>query len=182
MDISRIELNGMIERLIDSNGHDAEARDTIVEFAMQMKGSSAFQFKGLYQKPGGTISGQTEHGQMEIKDDKPETKEFSSGSVQERVGYFKLWRQKEWIHISHFWKSEIETASENEITQQWVLALDKNNAAEWFGERGIKPLFSLKLTKFLTIEFSREMFEERWGPSINRQHKGAIAIAVTISA
>ena len=181
--MDRIELNGQIERLIDSDGHDEEARRAIVDFGLSIQGSSSFQFKGLYQKPGGTVSGQTpQHGQVEVKDEHPETREFSSGSVLERVGYYKIWRQREWIHIAHFWKSEIETSSETEMARQWVLALDHSNQPEWFGERGVKHLFTLRLTKILRIEFSREMFEERWGPTVKRQHKGAIAIAVTISA
>lgn len=181
--MDRIELNGHIERLIDSNGHDAGARDAILSFALGMKGSSPFQFRGIYQKPGGKVSGQTpQHGQVEVEDERPETKEFSSGAVLERVGYYKIWRQKDWIQISHFWKAELETASEVEMARQWVLALDKRNQPAWFGERGIKHLYTLRLTRLLSINFSREMFEERWGPSPSKQHKGALVLAVTITA
>jgi hypothetical protein len=181
--MDRIELNGYIERLIDSNGQDAEARKAVVDFALGMQGSSPIQLRGILQKPGGSFTGQTpEHGNIKVDDDKTETKEFSHGSVLERVGYYKIWRQKDWIHISHFWKSEAETMSETEQSQQWVLALNKANEPEWFGERGIKHLYTLRLTKLLTIDFSREMFEERWGPSLKKQHKGALAIAVSIQA
>lgn len=181
--MDRIELNGCIEKLIDSKGHDAEARRAIVEFALGMKGSSPFQMQGIIQRPGGSISGQTpQHGQVQVEDERPETKEFSAGSVQERVGYYKVWRQKEWIHISHFWKANETTTSEVEDAQQWVLVLNKENQPEWFGERGMKHLYTLRMTKVLTIEFSREMFEERWGPSVMKQHKGALAIAVSINA
>ena len=181
--MDRIELNGHIERLIESNGHDAEARAAIVEFALGMKASASFQFRGLYQKPGGTVSGQTpQHGSVEIKDDHPETKEFTTGSVQERVGYYKIWRQKNWIHISHFWKADVETQSEVEDAQQWVLALDANDAPEWFGERGLKHLYTLTMTRVLRINFSQEMFEERWGETVNRRHKGGLVVAVSVNA
>jgi len=181
--MDRFELNGFIERLIDSNGHDAEARNAVLEFALGIQGSSPIQLRGIVQKPGGSFTGQTpEHGAVKVDDGKPETKEFSHGSVLERVGYYKVWRQKDWVHISHFWKAEAETMSEAEQSQQWVLALSKSNEPEWFGERGIKHLYTLRLTKLLTIIFSREMFEERWGPSLKKQHKGALAIAVSIQA
>lgn len=181
--MDRIELNTFIERLIDSNGGDAEARAAVLEFALAMKGSSNLQIRGVVQTPGSGFSGQTpQHGQVKVDDDRPETKEFSSGSVQERIGYYKIWRQKDWIHISHFWKSDVDTMSETEVSRQWVLALNKQNQAEWFGERGIKHLYTLRLTKLLQIELSREMFEERWGPSVSAQHKGALVVAVSITA
>lgn len=179
--MDRIELNGYIERLIDSNGCDAEARQAVLEFASRIKGSASFQLRGILQKPGGSITGQTpQHGEVKIEDS-PETTEFSHGSVLERVGYYKLWRHKNWIHISHFWKADDGTLSETEMAQQWVLALDRKNQAEWFGERGLQHLFTLRLTKLLVIEFHREMFEERWGPSVSRRHKGALAIGVNIN-
>lgn len=181
--MDRIELNGHIERLIDSNGHDGEARQAVLDFALGIRGSSSLQVRGLIQKPGSTITGQTpEHGEVKVEDERAETKEFTAGAILERVGFYKIWRQKDWIHISHFWKAEAETASETEAAQQWVLALGKDNQAVWFGERGFKHLFSLKLTSLLRIDFGREMFEERWGPEVARQHKGALVVGVSINA
>ena len=146
--MDRIALNGYIEKLIETKGHDEESREAVVEFARGMKGSSPFQFRGVMQKPGGSFTGQTpEHGSVQVDDDKPETREFSRGVVQERAGHYKVWRQKEWIHISHFWKAEIATQSESEMAQQWVLALDKDGHAEWFGERGLKHLYTLRHIK-----------------------------------
>lgn len=181
--MDRITLNGYIERLIDSDGHDAEARAAVLAFALEMKESSPVQMNALIEKPGSSFTGQTpEHGNVKVDDDKKETKEYSAGSVLERVGYYKIWRQKEWVHISHFWKAEVTTESETEQTQQWVLAYHKTTLeAEWFGERGIKHLYTLKLTRMLNIDFNREMFEERWGPSLKRQHRGALQIAVAVS-
>jgi hypothetical protein len=69
-----------------------------------------------------------------------------------------------------------------EMAKQWVLALDKRDQAIWFGERGIKHLYTLRLTRLLNISFSREMIEERWGPSPKKHHKGALVLAVTITA
>lgn len=181
--MDRILLNGYIERLIDSQGHDEEARDAIAGFAREIRGSSPIQLRGIMQKPGGSFSGQTpEHGSVKVEDDKPETKEFSRGIVQERAGYHKIWRQDRWIHISHFWKSEVETYSEAEMAQQWVLALDRQGRPEWFGERGIRHLFTFRLTRLLAIDFSREVYEERWGTSIDKQHKGTLVVAVSVSA
>jgi hypothetical protein len=181
--MDRLLLNGYIERLIDTKGHDAEAREAVAEFARSMKGSSPFQVRGVMQKPGGSFTGQTpEHGPVQVDDEKPETKEFSRGLVQERAGYYKLWRQDQWIHISHFWKAEMETQSEAEMAQQWVLALNKDGQAQWFGERGLKHLYTLRLTRLFAIEFSREMFEEQWGTSIDRQHKGTLVVAVSVTA
>lgn len=180
--MDRLELNACIERLIDSNGHDAEARQAVLAFARDMKGSSNLQIRGVVQSPGDGVSGQTpEHGQVQVDDDRPQTREFSAGSVLERVGYYKIWRHKDWIHIAHFWKSDTATMSEVEMAKQWVLAVGKHGEAVWFGERGVEHLYSLRLTRLLRIQFSREMFEERWGPDVDSRHKGALVVAVTVN-
>ena len=101
---------------------------------------------GAIIRPGSTVSGQTpEHGTVKVEDEKTERREFEKGVIQERVGFYKLTRQKNLLVISHFWKSDLGTQSETELAPEWALALDRAGSPDWFGERAVKPVFRLPL-------------------------------------
>jgi len=176
----KLELNAQIERLVDSKGHDEEARSAVAQFGRGIRQGSPMSFKAEVTKKGDTIVGQTEHGTVAAEDERPETKEYSAGEVVERIGYYKLWRQKRWIHMSHFWKSDLGTESEAEMAQEWALALDRKSEPEWFGERARHVVFSFHLTKALQVVVSRNVFVESWGPQEGRRHHGGFIIAVTV--
>lgn len=183
--MDRLRLNSQIERLIESKGHDEASRNAVAEFALTIRTPSPVEIETLYRGSGGAMSGQTpEHGQVQIGEDKPDAHEFSRGVVRERVGYYKLaryqLRRKHWVVISHFWKADETTQSETELAQEWVLALDGDNRPLWFGERGFKHLWALKLTKYLQLQISRELYPETWGPTPGAVHKGALHFDVTI--
>jgi hypothetical protein len=95
-----------------------------------------------------------------------------------RVGYYKLSRHKKgkefWIEISHFWKSDLGTQSETEPAQRWILATDRAGAPIWFGEVGARHIGTLRLTRALVVQLSRDMCEERWGPSPGKLHKSRV--------
>jgi hypothetical protein len=182
--MDRFALNSYIERLIDAKGHDEEARQVLAEFGSRLS-TSKVSVEGVIKHSGDKFSGQTpQHGQIQIEDDKEQTKEFSAGGQQERVGYFKLAREKyqkeRRISITHFWKADLETMSEVELPQQWVLATDQEGVPLWFGERGMKHITTLRMTKFVGLAISREMFRESWGPSPETDHKGRLVFALTV--
>ena len=177
-------MNSLIERLVDSLGHDAEARDAVVAFGLWMKESASFEVQGKIITPGGKISGQTpQHGNIEIKDDREKTKDFSHGVTRERIGYYKLWKQKlrkrTWIFISDFWKADEGTQSETEMARQWALLLEPDGRPAWFGERGIKEIMRIPLGVG-TICFRREMYRATWGASSGQEHKGGLRMEFVI--
>jgi hypothetical protein len=181
MQMDRLELNAYIERLIDSRGEDEEARTVLAEFAAGLKSGSPLQVLGVIVKPGSTVSGQTpEHGTVKVEDDKAERREFEKGVVQERVGFYKLTRQKNLLVISHFWKSDPGTQSETEPAPEWSLALDRWGNPDWFGERAIKPIFRIPFGP-LVIDVTRNVYVESWGAWPGRQHNGALMVAVSLS-
>jgi hypothetical protein len=180
--MDRLELNAHIERLIESKGADAEAREVLAEFGWAMKEGSPIQMLGTIVRPGDTVSGQTpEHGSVQVEDGREQRKEFERGVVEERVGYYKLSRQKDWLVISHFWKAGPGTESETELAPEWALALDKAGRPEWFGERGRKPVFRIPLGRRFLFDVSRNVYLESWGPQPGRQHKGALLVAITLN-
>ena len=152
----------------------------IVEFAKTLRNANRFQLEASASLPGNTVTGQTpEHGSIQVEDDRPRTKEFSAGVSRARVGYYKIWRQKRWIFISHFWKSDTGTESDTELGQQWVLAVDKKQEPVWFAERGRRHLGTLNLG-FFSIEIGRDFYPETWGQSHGKEHKGAYAVVICI--
>ena len=180
-EVDRLELNAQIERLIDSRGHDEEARAALAAFGAGLKPGSPVQMLGAIIKPGSTVSGQTpEHGTVKVEDEKPERKEFEKGVIQERVGFYKLTRQKNLLVISHFWKADVGTQSETELAPEWALALDRWGSPEWFGERAVKPLLRIPLGS-LAIDVTRNVYVESWGTGPGRHHNGALMVAVSLS-
>jgi hypothetical protein len=179
----KLELNAYIERLIDSKGHDEEAREAVSDFGRGIPQGSPVSFNAAVTKPGDTVLGQTpEQGTVLAGDDRPETKEYSRGEVVERIGYYKVWRMRRWICLSHFWKSTLGTESEAELAQEWALALDKSGTPEWFGERARKLLFSFHLTRALVVNVSRNIFVESWGLEQGKRHAGGLLVEITVDA
>jgi hypothetical protein len=179
----KLELNAYIERLIDSKGHDAEARAAVCDFGLGIRQGSPVSFNAAVTKPGDTVLGHTpEHGSVLVGDDKPETKEYSRGEVIERIGYYKIWRMRRWICMSHFWKSTLGTESDTELAQEWALAIDKKGTPQWFGERARKPVFSFHLTRALLVLVSRNIFVESWGRDEGKRHPGGFIVEITVDA
>jgi len=177
----KLELNALIERLIDSKGHDPDARQAVAEFGRGIRQGSPINFNASITKPGDTVLGQTEHGTVLAGDDRPETKEYSKGQIVERVGYYKVSRLRRWITLSHFWKSSQGTESETEMSQEWALALDKQGQPEWFGERGRVREFGFRLTRALEVVVSRNVFVESWGKAEGRRHHGGYLVEVNVN-
>lgn len=182
MDTSeKLELNSFIERLIDSKGHDSEARSAVSQFGRAIRQGSPVSFNAAVTKPGDTVLGHTpDHGSVLAGDDRPETKEYSRGEIVERVGYYKIWRMRKWICMSHFWKSTLGTESESELAQEWALAIDKSGAPQWFGERARKSLFSFHISRALVVQVSRNVYVESWGGHDGKQHPGGVIVEVTV--
>ena len=179
----KLELNAYIERLIDSKGHDAEARAAVAEFGRAIRQGSPLSFSAAVTKAGDSLMGHTpDHGNVLAGDDRPETTEYSRGEIIERVGYYKIWRMRRWICLSHFWKSSQGTESDAELAQEWALALDKGGTPEWFGERARKHLFSFHISRALVVQVSRNIYVESWGPNEGKRHPGGLIVEITVDA
>lgn len=180
----RFALNAQIERLIDSRGHDENARDEVAAFGRTLSRSSRFEMEMRVEESGGSVSAQTpQHGTVRIEDARQKSREIHYGEHKERIGYYKLWRetQQNWICISHYWKSDAGTQSETELPRQWALALDNSGSPAWFAERAMRALWTLRLTKALVLTINREIYTEEWGSEEGKEHNGGIHIALVVS-
>ena len=182
--VDRVALNRHIEHLIESKGANEEARGAIIAFTASLA-SSRVQLEVAINRPGGKIGGQTpSHGLVEIEDSQDRTTEVSYGDRRERVGYYKIARYKHrkqyWIVIEQFWKSDLGTESETELTQQWVLVTDGCGVALWFGERAIRSICTLRLTKTFSLEIGREVYPESWGPAVGKVHNSVVRVNVVV--
>lgn len=180
--MDRLALNAMLERLLDSDGHDEEARHVLAAFATDMERSSPWRFYSHISTPGDRITGQTNLGTLEVESDRPMEREMSLGAREERIGHYKLIRQGGELEITHFWKSDAATASEEEMAPAWRLSLDGDGKPFWFGEKALKHLFTLPLFgRFVQIVVNRELFVRRWGPDGPGIRRGALSIQMEIT-
>jgi hypothetical protein len=180
--MDRFALNTMLERLLDSEGHDPEARDALAAFATQLKCSSRWRFYSFLSTPGNKISGQTDLGTIEVENDRPVERRMSLGAHEERIGHYKLLRQGSELEITHFWKSESGSVSETELAQAWRLCMDKADRPIWFGEKAVKHLFTLPLGgRFARLIVNRELFLKLWSTEGPEIRPGGWAIQVEVS-
>ena len=180
--MDRFSLNAMLERLLESDGEDAEAREALAKFTAGMKGSCRWRFHSHVQSPGDKIGGQTNLGTVEIEDDRPVDRKLTLGVREVRIGQFKLTRHRRELEIKHFWKADEETFSETELAEAWRLCMDKQWRPIWFGTRAIKHLFTIPVAgPYVRLTVTQELFLKRWaikGPDVER---GALGIQLYIT-
>ncbi len=175
--MDRVALNASIETLIESEGADPDARQTVAAYGMTLPKAKTVELHGMtVRSTKGRTSGHTpEHGSIRLDDGERLTKsEFTRGSDRQRVGYFKIWREpasrgENWIVIADHWKSDLGTGSLTELSRQWTLALTKTGGVAWFGERGLRNLFRIPFG-IGALGFNCEVLYEKWGPSPGREH------------
>lgn len=112
-------LNEAITKL--TNEWDENAAKLVVEFGNKLPKAKLINCAIIYRnKDRGTMSGHTrEGGEITVKiPERNEKKEIELGIKKERVGWFKLWKEKQGvINFHHFWASDAitkELDSEND--------------------------------------------------------------------
>ena len=129
---SKFELNAAIERLIESRGRDAGARDILASYATKIKSDGGASLDISTRSHGGGFFGATpESGEVKIDLDSEHKRQWSFGENADRVGYYKVSRKttrslfrrvkEERIIVSHFWKAALSTGSDTEEPEAWCL-------------------------------------------------------------
>jgi hypothetical protein len=183
-EFSRLELNALIERLIESAGEDQEARSAIVAVAVSLRPMKRMGLRATVDHRSDRTSGATpEHGNVEIATDQTEQKsvQFGQGTC-ERIGFYKLSRiaakrfflfqKEERILIHHYWKADRGTESDFEKPEAWCLGCTSTMEPVWFG-RFRYTAFSLGWL-FLTITEIQEL----WGPKPETLHSYGVEVAL----
>ncbi len=173
MSISRMELLASVSKLIESEGKDEEARNTVAKFAcenMKIQGTSAELTTP--KLPGTGFSGRTTTGHdVRVGDDDGEkNKTFFFGKDHTlRIGQYILSYYGHSIDIAHFWKHSEGTQSETERPPQWRLGLDADKNPLWFGIRGDLPSHSRGIPFVVKYTTTLSIYKEQW-PVPGREH------------
>lgn len=183
-EFSRLELNALIERLIESAGENQEARSAIIGIAASLRPMKGMSLRATVDHRSDRTSGATpEHGNVEIATDQTEQKSLQFGhGTSERVGYYKLSRvrskrffvipKEERVLIHHYWKADRSTESDSEKPEAWCLGCTPKMVPVWFG-RFTYMSVSLGWFFFTVVEI-----EELWGPKPGTLHSYGVEVAL----
>jgi hypothetical protein len=184
---SKFELNAVIERLINSNGSDNQARDELSSFASSLLPEGDLRMDVSVDHPGGNFSGHTpQHGNVTVSDNSEQKTEWSFGETMVRVGYFKVSRSickkafkpgaiEQRIVITHFWKSDPTTESESESPEAWCLSCNAKMEPVWFGQ-----FASRQLLHFGYLSLYKREIHETWGNHPGSIHSHGLHIGVFV--
>lgn len=115
MSYERLALNNALAKLTE--GWDEKSARIVIDFGNKIPGMSTITYQRFEKSQNDkSISGFTkECGNITVKGSCPEEViEKTYGIKQERIGHFKLHKQREGVLIFHnFWASDIFTKSEN---------------------------------------------------------------------
>jgi hypothetical protein len=175
-EISKFELQAAIERLIESGGNDAGARDILASYATKIKSDGGASLDISTQSRGGGFSGATpESGEVKIDLDSGHKRQWSFGENSDRIGYYKVSRKttrsllhrvkEERIIVSHFWKADLSTESDTEEPEAWCLSCDANMIPVWFG-----TVVSVELFRLGQLSVVLREIHETWGPNVGSTH------------
>ncbi len=178
--MDRLQLNAAIQDLIDSKGCASDARQAVYAFGLTLAEISRVSGSVEMQSSGDSMSGFTqEQGNVQIDDDKEQTKKVEFGAERTRIGSYKLWREKSKrgkfrIVIGHFWKLDQGTESMEELPQVWCLECDLDGAI-WFGERATRTVF-----EHFGLRLQQHLFVESWGRNVGTHHRAGMAVYLTL--
>lgn len=157
--MNSFEINAVIEKLISgAENWEENARVLIEHFHNISEQKSCFSVVSKHNGNNQNVSGLTqEQGNVSVNFEKKGEKEtyLLGKSCYERVGYYKVYRFANKFHIKGFWKSDVETESENKEDRpaEYMLAFDKDLNAIYFGEIGRRVVFSLSFSSIIIDVF-----------------------------
>jgi hypothetical protein len=129
VNINRMEVNAAIERLLQGSQHWEEDAAAIISNCNQIPVRGKLVIEGSLSKrsDGESITGDTPGmGNVTLKDKPAEVrKEFLFGRTQERIGYFKVWKEADGvISFTHWWKADLTTQGLGQKPDQYFLGYD----------------------------------------------------------
>lgn len=166
--VERMMVNAAIEKLIARSDEDGQAARIVVEYGSKLKKSGKVKIEYLSntKSSGDEISGYSPgQGEITIKDkEREEQKEWAYGVHKDRVGYFRLWKEKEGLlQFHHFWKSSITTKSiDDEGPDEYRLGYNPTSLEpKYLGILRKRVVLTLWLG--ITLEISRYYLEQVYG-------------------
>lgn len=164
----RMAVNAAIEKLIARADDDGEAARVVVDYGSKLKKSGPVQieYASSTKSSGDEVSGYPPgQGEITIKDkEREEQKEWALGVHKDRVGYFRLWKEREGqLQFHHFWKSSITTKPiDGEGPEEYHLGYDPASLEpKYLGIRRKRIVVTLWLG--ISLEISRFYLEQIYG-------------------
>lgn len=134
-EVSRMEVNAAIERVIAGSDEMVESLRIIISYGHKLKKNTfGFEYTSN-QTSGGSVSGYAEGvGNVGVdEDEREEVVEHSWGLSKERVGFYKLWKDASGrLVFQYFWRSDVSTQVSGEIPDEYYLA---------YNEKTLEPLY-----------------------------------------
>ena len=154
MENTVLEINAAFYSLINQTDIE-ESAQIIIEYAQRLpKGGISLEISGTKTETE-SFTGQTDLGNVQMTDEKKTHWQKTFGAQKDRIGHFKVWRDKLGdVHFQHFWKAEEETAGNDPKSLEYSIEYNKKNLKfirfgyidEWiifsiFGIKLISPIF-----------------------------------------
>jgi hypothetical protein len=172
MTIDRMQVNAAIEQLLAGTDQWEERAQVIVNNCKHIPPKSllVIDYSSTTKSDGESITGHAPgQGNVTIHD-KPtdEHKEFVFGKPHERIGYFKVWKERRGeLGIKHWWKADLGTKSLDDVgPPEHYLGFDKDTfRPKYFCVVRERLIFSIP-----GLRLSREYLEPIYGvpEKINR--------------
>lgn len=165
--IGRMAVNAAIEKLIGRMDDDGQAAQVVVAYGSQLKKSNSLQmeYTRTNKSSGDKVSGYSPGlGEVTIHDAKREEhREWSSGVHKDRVGYYRLWKEKDGLLVlHHFWKSSIATQVTDDDPEVYHLGYNPVSLEPlYFGVQRERIVCRVWLG--CTLEISRLCLEQIYG-------------------
>ncbi|HSE35476.1 MAG TPA: hypothetical protein VLB83_05140 [Candidatus Paceibacterota bacterium] len=163
----RMLINAAIEKLLAQSDESYEAARVVIDYGQRLKSASATQLEiasrahDSHEHTSGYSPG---IGEINLEHDTPtEQREYTFGISRDRVGYYRLWKQKEGqICFQHYWKSDANTNPGDDTSDIYYLGYcTKKLEPKYFGIFRERVAFRLWIGH--TIEFTRHYLEPIFG-------------------
>jgi hypothetical protein len=154
----RILVGAALYKIATGADEDGEAVKIVIAYGSKLKKSLPFEvgFSSYDKSNGSPVSAHTqEHGQVTIRDEREKNIEKSFGVHKERIGLYRLWKDREGLlRFHHFWKSDMTTSNGGKKPPEFAIGYNKKSLAMKY----IGVLCEKKISFHLwPVEFSVEL-------------------------
>lgn len=150
----RMLVNAAIEKVIAVADDDGSSARIVIEYGSKLKQAGLLQVERtkISGPSGGGISGVSPgYGKVDFNQgdtDNSESVESNFGIEKDRVGYYRLWKEKDGLlKFHHFWKSDLSTEGSDgeKPNEYWLGYCPITLDPKFFGVVQTRWVFSIAL-------------------------------------
>ena len=128
MDFDKMAINAAIEALL-VDPFDADSASVVIQFGSTLPDSQKITYESIRitKTDDDSITAHTqEQGNVSVKHEHEEKKEYIRGVKFERAGFYKIRRSGGRIIFQNFWKTDITTQGNYERPPEYSVLYDRN--------------------------------------------------------